>query len=36
VPVPFSTTAEAPTILPRDTVWLPVTLLSLYIFWRRR
>ena len=36
VPVPFSTASEAPALLPRDSVWLPVTLISLYFFIRRR
>ncbi len=36
VPIPFSTTTEVPNLLPRDTVWLPVTLISLYTFIRRR
>jgi len=36
VPVPFTTAAEVPARLPRDTIWLPVVLLTFYTFWRRR
>ncbi len=36
VPVPFTVAAEVPARLPRDTIWLPVALLTLYTFWRRR
>lgn len=36
VPVPFTVATETPARLPRDTIWLPTTLLALYTFWRRR
>jgi membrane-associated protease RseP (regulator of RpoE activity) len=38
VPVPFSVSSEAPVLLPRDSVWFPVTvsLISFYTFIRRR
>lgn len=36
VPVPFSVTTDAPAIVPRDTIWLPTTMLALYTWWRGR
>lgn len=36
VPTPFSTVTEAPTVLPGNAVWLPVTMITLYTLWRRR
>lgn len=38
VPMPFSTSTEAPVLLPRDSVWMPVavSLISFYTFIRRR
>ena len=37
VPIPFSTVTEAPKAAPLgDAVWLPVAMLTLYTFWRRR
>ena len=36
VPIPFSTVTEAPSVLPGNAVWLPVTMMALYTFWRRR
>lgn len=36
VPIPFSTATNVPQPLPNNAVWLPVTMLTLYTFWRRR
>ncbi len=35
VPIPFSFTTGEPTLVPQNTIWLPTTLMSLYL-WRRR
>jgi membrane-associated protease RseP (regulator of RpoE activity) len=36
VPVPFSVATSAPAFVPRDTIWLPTTMLALYTWWRGR
>ncbi len=35
VPIPFSFATDAPSIVPQNTIWLPTTLMTLYL-WRRR
>ncbi len=36
VPVPFSTATDVPALVPRSTIWLPATMITLYTLWRRR
>jgi membrane-associated protease RseP (regulator of RpoE activity) len=36
VPVPFSTTSDVPVLIPRETIWLPVAMLTFYTLWRKR
>ncbi len=35
VPIPFSFATETPALVPQNTIWLPATLMTLYL-WRRR
>ncbi len=35
VPIPFSFATQTPTLVPQNTIWLPATLMTLYL-WRRR